>query len=265
MSVKPTNPVINRSHPLARGLVGAWTFQDGGGSVLRDVSGHGHDGTLTNMDPATDWVTSRYGGALDFDGVNDYVDCGAGDHLNRVSVAVWCTPASGSRGDIAGVWGSGNSIREFILLKGTVADRFALYVTDGSSFPNAVSSTAIVAGREYFVVGTYDGSNVSIFVDGSLEASTSSSLSVQNTSEPMKIGASADANFDGGLSAVFMWNRAISANEVADLYTRPFELYEPAIGTQERYYERVALGAAGQPAFKRWSQRSNQPVFGRGF
>jgi len=49
-------------------------LDDGAGSAIAvDVSGNGHDGTLVNMDPNTDWVSGRTGLALDFDGTNDYV------------------------------------------------------------------------------------------------------------------------------------------------------------------------------------------------
>lgn len=60
---------------LRDGLVGAWcpSVSGWGGTVLRDLSGYGNHGTLTNMDPATDWVVSEGKQALDFDGSDDYV------------------------------------------------------------------------------------------------------------------------------------------------------------------------------------------------
>ena len=58
---------------LWRGLAGAWPMQEGGGVKAFDVSGYGNHGTLTNMDPATDWVVTEKGRALDFDGSNDGV------------------------------------------------------------------------------------------------------------------------------------------------------------------------------------------------
>ena len=49
-------------------------MDDGTGSATAaDSSGNNNTGTLTNMDPNTDWVTGRVGGALDFDGTNDFV------------------------------------------------------------------------------------------------------------------------------------------------------------------------------------------------
>jgi hypothetical protein len=57
---------------LRQGLVGAWCPSLGpSGYTLLDRSGYGNHGTLTNMDAGTDWVGSRYGWALDFDGTDD--------------------------------------------------------------------------------------------------------------------------------------------------------------------------------------------------
>ena len=54
------------------GLVGHWTFDAGKGSVVRDHSGHGHDGKIVNAVR----TRTKSGGALRFDGSADYVDCG---------------------------------------------------------------------------------------------------------------------------------------------------------------------------------------------
>jgi len=42
-------------------------FDEGEGSIAYDKSGKGNDGTLTNMDPGTDWVSGKYGYGLNFD------------------------------------------------------------------------------------------------------------------------------------------------------------------------------------------------------
>ena len=62
----------NRGKP-----VGHWKLDEGQGSTAKDWSGPpaggGKSGTLTNMSPATDWITGKFNKALDFDGVNDYI------------------------------------------------------------------------------------------------------------------------------------------------------------------------------------------------
>lgn len=65
----------NSAYPsLWRGCVGAWCPSLGSsGSRLHDYSRRMNWGTLTNMDPATDWVVSGGAYALDFDGADDVV------------------------------------------------------------------------------------------------------------------------------------------------------------------------------------------------
>jgi hypothetical protein len=46
------------AHPQQANLVGYYRFDDGTGTALQNRSGNGQHGTLTNMDPATDWVIS---------------------------------------------------------------------------------------------------------------------------------------------------------------------------------------------------------------
>jgi len=55
-------------------LVGWWKFDEVSGPNAQDSSGNGNDGTLIGN---PQWVPGKVGGALDFDGDGDYVDCGA--------------------------------------------------------------------------------------------------------------------------------------------------------------------------------------------
>lgn len=77
---------------LWRGLVGAWSpcLSPRGGTVLRDLSGRGNHGTLTNMDAATDWVTSGGKTALDFDGSNDRVQFNVPATEFPITINAWC-------------------------------------------------------------------------------------------------------------------------------------------------------------------------------
>ena len=58
----------NRGKPI-----GWWKLDEGQGSRAVDSSGNGNHGALTNMTPATDWVTGKFNKGLDFDGSDDYV------------------------------------------------------------------------------------------------------------------------------------------------------------------------------------------------
>ena len=90
---------------LWRNCVGAWAPGLGPtGLTFRDCSGFGNHGTLTNMDPGTDWVISGGRYALDFDGSDDYVnvpnpaalDFGTGDF----TISLWAFMRSTTTGII---------------------------------------------------------------------------------------------------------------------------------------------------------------------
>ncbi|MEM5829117.1 MAG: DUF2341 domain-containing protein, partial [Candidatus Aenigmatarchaeota archaeon] len=61
-----TNPIYNES-----GLIGSWHFNEGSGTIAYDSSGYNNHGTLVN---GPTWVDGKFGKALQFDGVDDYVN-----------------------------------------------------------------------------------------------------------------------------------------------------------------------------------------------
>jgi len=72
-------------------LIGWWKFDDTEGSTASDSSGNNHTGTLVG-NPQWQPSGGKIGGALSFDGVDDYVDCGSDASLNitnAVTIAVW--------------------------------------------------------------------------------------------------------------------------------------------------------------------------------
>ncbi|MFZ3074416.1 MAG: LamG-like jellyroll fold domain-containing protein, partial [Minisyncoccales bacterium] len=70
---------------MTRGLAGYWSFDEGDGAITRDASGNNNHGTLTN---GPQWTKGKNGGALQFDGKDDYVDCGSTSSLNDISGVV---------------------------------------------------------------------------------------------------------------------------------------------------------------------------------
>lgn len=66
--------VIDRTHPLAVGLVGWWMFNEGTGSVIRDLSGNGLHATPVNVTQSrtSGWIGGVNGSGYVFDGVDDY-------------------------------------------------------------------------------------------------------------------------------------------------------------------------------------------------
>jgi hypothetical protein len=59
--------VLGVAHNASAELVAHWRLDDGSGTTAVDSSGNGYDGTLL-LDPQ--WVAGKYGGALEFAGIN---------------------------------------------------------------------------------------------------------------------------------------------------------------------------------------------------
>ena len=70
-------------------LVAHWEFDDGSGTTALDSSGNGYDATLFG-NPV--WVPGQIGGALEFDGTDDYVDLPISSLLSSLTnstFAIW--------------------------------------------------------------------------------------------------------------------------------------------------------------------------------
>jgi hypothetical protein len=70
-------------------LVGWWRFDEGAGTTASDSSGMGNNGTLRN---GPQWVAGKYLNALQFDGVDDYVEVPDNPSLrvyDEVTVMAW--------------------------------------------------------------------------------------------------------------------------------------------------------------------------------
>lgn len=221
---------------LNNGLVAYYSFDEGSGNVLHDVSGHGNEGTIYG---AT-WVDGVRGKALKFSGENSYVNCGTtltGTVLRSVTVAAFINvnrfPQSGDP-DQVDVYardtifydGSDGEFNLFIRENRTVA--FSIKMSDYSWY-GTFSTTKITADMWYQVTGIYDGINntISIFVNGQLEnTKTVPKISLYNPSGDYypTIGAYSGISdnhrnyLNGIIDDLRIYNRALSAEEIKALY-----------------------------------------------
>ena len=111
--------------PLPSGLVAAYSLDAGSGATVADATGRGHGGTISGAL----WSTAgKYGGALSFDGVNDWVTIADADDLDLTSamtLAAWVRPAA-----------LGNRWRTVVFKEGSPL-AYSLYAHDRVSAPVA--------------------------------------------------------------------------------------------------------------------------------
>ncbi len=191
-------------------------FDENTGTTAADSSGNGN---LATINPAgTTWTTGKFGSALLFDGsANAYATVPNSPSLNpstQMSVIAWINATS---------WANGN---HRILQKGQNDNQYRLL--DEGNLKFEISGVGVVTaalpstGVWHLVVGTYDGSTVGLYVDGSLVASGPGAGTVPVTADQLVIGSknptsTAGDHFNGKIDDVRLFNYALSAAEVATL------------------------------------------------
>ncbi|MFC1775312.1 LamG domain-containing protein [Patescibacteria group bacterium] len=218
---------------LSDGLVGHWTF-DGPDMVsnVADVSGQGNTGYL-NGQTATTSVRGKLGQALEFDGDDDYVligDKSSLEGLSEASIEVWVKTTNNTSDGIIVSKGIGagatyilwqDNIASISLRTNTfsfaVGSGAALSRVEGSANANSVNEWTHLVG-----VWTENPESIKLYVNGTLDQqnTTLSSVSMVSDTSLAIIGAYSDnsSNFNGALDNARIYNRALSADEVRQLY-----------------------------------------------
>ena len=99
--------ILDRAHPLARGLVGWWPMNEKGGERISDVSGNGNHGKLTSG--AKMWG-SDLGGGIYLDGTDDYALIPHSPSLaivGDITLSCWVSSPFGSFGMLINKGASG--------------------------------------------------------------------------------------------------------------------------------------------------------------
>jgi len=215
-----TSAATLQAPPNNLGLVGYWPLEDDRGSTAGDVSGFGNDGTLTNMDPATDWLDGRLGTALDFDGNNDFVGIPPFSSFasSGYSTAFWIKTRDLSSQRIA-YWDQENNQYQFRVQSD---GNFYFYQNDGTDWKSV--NAPIDANQWHFVAGTWDGAKMRLYIDGELKGSKSiSDLGSPSIGTAIgQAGAKDERYWNGQIDDVRIYDRALTKANVQDLYQSGF-------------------------------------------
>jgi hypothetical protein len=120
-----------------------------------------------------------------------------------------------------------NSAYHFILTygDGSVGATPSIMVSSGNKWRVSVKGTDLdatsplpQAGEWTYIVGTCDGTNLRLYVNGVLSAGPSAVTNAPNTASA-RIGTSVDnLFFSGSIDEARIYNRALTASEIASLY-----------------------------------------------
>jgi hypothetical protein len=193
------------------GLVAEWNFDEGDGAVARDASGNGHDATIQGAS----WVAKNedtQSPAIHLDGVDDYIDCGPAQALGiagPITVEAWVRPMAKGHGE-ASLIGAG---MQSFLLTYYNAELCYFYIGRGG---NCVSG-ALDLGKWNHVVGAFDGTMLSMWINGRLVGTRESAIKQYDPAASLfHIGTPGRpdlAKYKGMVDRVRVYNRALTADE----------------------------------------------------
>lgn len=221
----------------------AWMMNEGNGAKVYDLSGNNKNGDLI---ATSTWVSTEKGQGVQFDGNSDYIQVANGHELIRFSHEIIYIPIDITTRPICQVVESpGNAVhdREFYI---GASSKYSFRIWDGAA-KLAASTTLAVAGVPVHLVGTSDGLNIKIYVNGVLEATTAAGDAYTGYTTPeFVIGygwdGSSNTGYSGGTVVLArIYDHALASSQVAYLYQYPYYAWEyPELW---EYYAAAAVGA----------------------
>jgi hypothetical protein len=196
-------PVTLKVKPHSTGLVGAWGFDETRGTTAKDSSHPRNTGRISGAKR----TRGRHGGALSFDGINDRVtvpDAKALD-LDHLTLEAWLRPRRG--GSQGAVLVKGRAYRLFS------GRRLTAHVF--TSADRTLRGPRLRRNAWSHVAITWDGAVRRLYVNGEQVATGALSGTTVKTSAPLRIGGVGGEWFRGRIDDVRVYDRALSAAEIA--------------------------------------------------
>jgi hypothetical protein len=197
-------------------LVGWWQFEEGSGTVAKDSSGHGHNGTLNG---GPQWVGGPLGGALDFDGTNDFVEIPDDPDFSitdAITITAWTNMRTTSSGEMAivskGGWAANDLPYELTEERGAVI--FWQFYNDAGR--DSCSPNSPAAGEWHHIAATYNGKVFQCYIDGVLAQEWAYAGAMPKNTASVTIGRRSRGGtfFNGMIDDVRLYDRALTAGQI---------------------------------------------------
>ncbi len=198
-------------------IVTRYRLDDGGASTTAaDSSGWGHTGSLSG---GGSWVSDGGHTVLSLDGVNDIVNCGSGGIFDSTTgpftLSAWVKPAVLPPPQVdSGIAGKDYAYFQLSYYH----DGNCYFYVDWGNGGGCVG-TPMPVNTWTHVVATFDGTNVSIRLNGGTPVVAACGQSTIPIGGSFVIGKCTNGYFNGKIADVRLFNRALSPTEAQTLYT----------------------------------------------
>jgi len=229
---------------LRRGLILYYSFDNElSAREIADESGQGNDGQPVNVE----WVKDGHqGGAASFGPTNSYITVPDRTKLNPdvLTLSVWIK-TSNKDGAWRRIFDKGYDEGYALTMggdnKGGGSWQGQVCLRAGKAFVYS-GGVQVTDGKWHHVVGTFDGEDAKLFVDGDLARTSRWAGKVPRTTYNLTIGENRSkfgsaafmnavgASFNGLMDDVMMFNRALSDDEVQTLFKAQGGTLGPKLG-----------------------------------
>jgi len=228
------NDEPNDSYPLAatpdnityleNGLVAHYPFTGNANDASQFYS---NDGTVTGA-TLTEDIFGNVNSAYLFDGSGDYIDCATDASLNiagAISIAAWIKTVSSASNDT--IISKRKEEKEGYQFNISPSRQLGLVLNQALK---AITPFSQYDDKWTFVVGTSDGTNVKLFINGYEKKSNPSGIPLITSRANMYIGRfSSFSDFNGAMDEVRIYNRALTQTEITKLYNDSRIKFNPGI------------------------------------
>ncbi len=214
---------------IYEGLLGYWPLDEGAGLVTGDLAGS-NDGTL---EAGVNWVTGKLGSAMETNvGTQAIRMSPEPAYLTpNMSVACWAITEEAGWGEWAGIVGhcydTGSTEAGWALYEDGALGTVEFYASQAGAMVT-LSVSGVTTGVWNHWVGTVSDTAITVYLNGQEAASLPFAGGVDYSEKPATwdmipvIGTYLDDDeneyFNGSVDEVAIWDRALTADEVAALY-----------------------------------------------
>lgn len=269
--------MLDRAHPLSRGLVGWWPINEGAGERVNDISGNGEHGKAINVvqSATAGWTGGPLGRAFRFDGSDDYIECNTPlktSLAGPMSISLWVNPPDRSGYYMLATKTTASPANPFQMhLRLTSGYVFFGRGTDAGANDETSNTTAPPLNQwsHIVVTSTNAGGNWSnrFYQNGSLNSTQTGGTAIaDDTTSVLRFGRRGDGNYSKCATAnIRIYNRVLSASEVAQLYADPLAGALAPVSAA-RYFVPATISPPAAPptADRLWNRGYVGRIFRRG-
>jgi len=181
-----------------------------------NISNTGNSVLTFNLSPKFSSGGTYQNYALQFDGIDDYINCGNNPSLNITKEIT------------IGAWIYLDSLPDHYMIIVDKGEQWSLFIDEnghlcsdhqGISPARITSNYTFAPGVWYFVVDTYDGVTRKLFIDDFQDTFQVSTGSIYTDNGPFLIGTDSPwlyNFFQGKIDEVTIWNRALTEEEIKE-------------------------------------------------